>query len=520
LSTEPSGQGVGDERAPLGESEVLAEGASATPEPEDGLDWRRVHPVTPAVRSWKAFVGIIAVLSWQTLDNVGDAREFVASGGLRWILLGVAAVVAIAAVYSALAWRFTRFAVGEEAVHLHTGVLFRQQRQARLDRLQSVDVVRPFVARLAGLSQLTLEVAGAADSNVELAYLKDEDAMRLRAELLAKAAGVRLGNAPVAAAPGVEGEAGAVPPPAPFVEEAPERTVLEVPVPRLVGSILLSSALVGFVVFFLLGLTAILVAALGGASLEELTWSNGVVLLPALLGVASFVWSRFTGGYGFRAAISPDGIRLAHGLLETRAQTIAPGRIQAIELSQPLLWRQAGWWRVRMNVAGYGTGATQESQTTLLPVGDKEQALLASWLVLPDLGTEDAVGLLTEAMEGSGAEGGFSLVSRRVRFLSPLTYRRNGFLVTERALMLRRGRLRRLVQIVPHERTQSLGLEQGPIARALRVAAFTVHSVSGPVRPVIDDLDLELAYRLLEEQSVRARQARAADRSERWMEQP
>src|SRR5690606_33478435 len=116
-------------------------------------------------------------------------------------------------------------------------------------------------------------------------------------------------------------------------------------------------------------------------NLEELTWSNAVVLLPAVFGLASFVWSRFSSGYGFRAAISPDGIRLTRGLLETRAQTIAPGRIQAIELVQPLLWRKAGWWRVRMNVAGYGMGAEQEVQTTLLPVGDKEQALLASWLV-------------------------------------------------------------------------------------------------------------------------------------------
>ena len=105
-----------------------------------------------------------------------------------------------------------------------------------------------------------------------------------------------------------------------------------------------------------------------------------------------------------------------------------------------------------------------------------------------------------------------------MRWIAPLTYRRNGFLVTERALVLRQGRLRRLVQIVPHERTQSLGLDQGLLARALRVTTFSVHSVSGPVRIYLENLDYGVATRLLDDQAARARQARALDRSERWMD--
>jgi len=504
------------------DAEVTAEAEQPT------LEWRRVHPVTPAIRSWKAFVGIIAIGSWQFTDNFSDTRDFVANGGWRWVLLGIGVVVLVAAAYSALAWRFTRFAVGEQAVHLNTGILFRQQRQARLDRLQSVDVVRPLLARLAGLSQLTLEVAGAIDSKVELAYLKDDDAMALRAELLAKAAGVRLEAARSvgAADGGAEGGAKAglgegVPTSgAPRVEEAPEQTVLEVPVGRLVGSIALSGTLIGFVLIILgTSITAIVLAASGRLSGVGSSVGEFIFLIPVVLGFLSVVWSKFSKGYGFRAAISPDGIRLAHGLLETRAQTIAPGRIQAIELVQPLLWRRSGWWFVRMNVAGYGSvGDVADSSTTLLPVGTLDDALLASWLVLPDLGTDDAVGALTEAMTGSGDADGFTLMSQRLRWIAPLTYRRNGFLVTERALLMRRGRLRRSVQIVPHERTQSLRLEQGLLARALRVSAFAVDSVSGPVRATIENLDYPVASELIASQAARARQARALDRSERWMD--
>lgn len=512
------------------------------------LEWRRVHAATPAIRSWKAFVGILVVAGWQLTDNVSDMREFLVTGGVRWVLLGIGAFVLVAGIYSALAWRFTRFAVGESAVHLNTGIVFRQQRQARLDRLQSVDVVRPLLARLAGLSQLTLEVAGASGSNVELAYLRDEDAVDLRAELLAKAAGVRPRSAPVpgtatepdapatahddgapmpAGSPGAAAAAGAAAyasvrstPARAVHDEAPERTVMEVPLPRLIGSIALSGTTIAFVVF-VLGVLGVVVAAFVGVFGDRgpMALGNFVFLLPAALGLVSFVWSQFSTGYSFRAAISPDGIRLSRGLLETRAQTIAPGRVQAVEIAQPLLWRRPGWYRVRMNVAGYGGVSDAASpQTILLPVGDLDQALLACWLVLPDLGTDDAVGALTEALHGIDADGGFTLISRRARIIAPLTYRRDGYLVTDRALLLRRGRLRRSVQIVPHERTQSLGITQGPLARALGVASFSLHSVSGPVLPALANFGTDVVTRLMDEQAARARQARAHDRSERWMD--
>ncbi|GMA35160.1 PH domain-containing protein [Demequina litorisediminis] len=65
-----------------------------------------------------------------------------------------------------------------------------------------------------------------------------------------------------------------------------------------------------------------------------------------------------------------------------------------------------------------------------------------------------------------------------------------GVKATERALLIRRGWLVRDVFVVPHERTQSLGLEQGPLQRARGVATFTVHSTNGPVRPVAQHLDV------------------------------
>ena len=92
-------------------------------------------------------------------------------------------------------------------------------------------------------------------------------------------------------------------------------------------------------------------------------------VLPIVFGLGAYVFSRFSGGFGFTGAISPDGIRLRHGLLETRSQTIPPGRVQAIRIQQGLLWRAAGWWRVEVNVAGYARRRPTESRPGVLLPG-------------------------------------------------------------------------------------------------------------------------------------------------------
>jgi putative membrane protein len=294
------------------------------------------------------------------------------------------------------------------------------------------------------------------------------------------------------------------------IDEAPEEQVYEVPAGRLVHSLLRSPAL--WVVA--LGLVGMVVAV-------ALTRNFGILVsaAPAVLGGGGYLFQRFAGEFGFRAALSPDGIRLRHGLLETRAQTIPPGRVQAVSLTQGPLWRGPDWWRVKVNVAGYATGENTESQNVLLPVGPRAEALTALWLVLPDLGTEDPLRLLGEGLTGKDADGAFTVAPRRSRWLDPVAWRRNGFAVTDRALLLRSGRVVRRLVLVPHERTQSLAVAQGPWQRRLGLATFTVHSTAGPVAPAVAHLDAGDASRLLEEQARRARTARATAGPERWMEQ-
>ncbi|WP_240916083.1 PH domain-containing protein [Sanguibacter sp. HDW7] len=468
---------------------------SAAPElePETGLVWRRMHPVTPVVRGWTVIVVLLFIVlqnSAESLQGLGDTVDLARGVGLLWILGGLAVVLAVVSLYCWVAWRFTRYAIGTDAVHLRKGILFRQQKQARLDRLQAVDIVQPLLARAFSLAELRLEVAGGAGSGVAIGFLRRAEADALRAELLARAAGVDV----------AEGEAAPV---------APERVLYEVPFATTAGSVVRS-----FV-------TPVLVLLVAGVVIAVAVTSSAApifTLLPALLGFGGYVFQRLVSEANFVGAVSPDGIRSRSGLLETRSQTIPPGRVQAIRMRQPLLWRRKDWWRVDVTVAGYTIGGeTKEVSTLLLPVGPRETAFDALWLVLPDLGVADPLALLAAGLDGSGADGGFTTSPRAARWLDPLTWRRNGYAVAGRCLVIRRGRLTRSLTLVPHERTQSLALQQGPWQRRLGLASVALHVTLGPVQAQVHHLGAADAARLLDEQDDRARSARRAEGPEQWM---
>ena len=165
---------------------------------EDGYAWRRMHPVTPLLRGWKIIAAVLIIASTQFTGDIRGSARLLGGDGWIAVLGGFVLVALVAVAWSFVSWRVTRYAVTDEAVHLRQGIVFRQQRQARLDRLQAIDVVQPLLARLVGLSELRLEVAGGAGSRVSLAFLREAEADALRAELLALAAGLRR--------PGIPGE--------------------------------------------------------------------------------------------------------------------------------------------------------------------------------------------------------------------------------------------------------------------------------------------------------------------------
>ncbi|MCC3268936.1 PH domain-containing protein [Arthrobacter gengyunqii] len=500
--------------------------------PQDG-EWSRVHPVSPLVRGWIALAAIAFVIGRNWFEEVAGFRGNSAGPGEPLdgtaLLIGagiLAVVLVILAGMFFLSWWFTRYQVTDEHVRVHSGVVFRKQRQARLDRVQAIDIVQPLLARLFGLAELRFEVADAGESAVQLAYLKLDDAHRLRALLLDRASGAGTGTgmetgsgitgaksggtesdgmpgSGAAAGGNAHSGAGGAP------GETPEQPVLELRPGRVIASTLLS----GTTLFLLIGVIAVLIVT--AATGEAISLA---ILLPILFGTVGGYWTEFSTSFNFRAAVSRDGIRLRYGLLDTRTQTVPPGRIQAVSVTQSPLWRLTGWYRVSVNVAGYGAGTNSDTQarTKLLPAGTLTEVFAVLALVLPQPGTDRPVDLFTAGITGRDSVDGFTTTPRRARWIAPLAWRRNGFALTDTALLIRSGALWRVLSVVPHERTQSMALQQGPLRRRFGTSDLILHSTPGPVRPHVRKIDDDDARRLFREQAARARDARRRDRTIRW----
>lgn len=480
-------------------------------------EWTRVHPVSPYLGTGPilGFVAIYAIARNSPSWLVGQSEEYEAISMLPfWWLAGLIVLVVAAVIgFGVLSWRRNEFLIGDEAMLHRKGILFRQNKRARLDRIEAVDVVQPLLARLFGLAQLNVSVAGGKSSAIELSYLRLGDAEALRNEVLALAAGAKMPDA--VAEEGAEVPlAGAasfrdlpvnlgVTQPVTAVPAAPERDVYTVPTGRLLLSVLLSTPtiMVGVGAIVLIVAAFIFGSAVGEAILS-VVGTSVFAFLAFFAAIGAYFWNQINGGFNFTASTSPDGLRLRHGLLETRRQTVTPGRVQAVLVRQPWLWRRKGWYRLTMNVAGYG--ADQERVSTLLPVGSIAEARQALSLVLPDVADE----FLETVIVGSGADHGFTPSPQRARLVDPFQWRQRGVLAGEYALLIRSGRWTRDLAVVPHERTQSLGVSQGPLQRLRHLASLEVHSTPGPVRPLAANLDADEALELLDQQAMRARMSR------------
>ncbi len=434
----------------------------------DASGRRRVHPITPLVHAVSALPA--AVLLLFTL-SIGGAVSF----GARTLIIAVIVLLLLPVIVGALAylsWRNLWFWFDADGdFRVDSGILTKKQRRLQLSRLQSVDVAQPLIARLFSMAELTVEVAGSNDSRVKVRFLPLADARDLRSELLARSAGLQHD-----------------------VGEAPEAPIASVAPRELAISLLLRSVTAGLLLLtaFIVVIT-VLMSGWGGLVLAMFTGG-----LPILMVVTEFMRN-----FNFTVSQSPDGLRTRFGLAKTETRTIPPGRVQAIEFVEPLLWRRWRWVRLRVNIAGVGgTDSNGNQQETLLiPVATRD--------VADDIVSRILPGLDLAAMDWHDAP-------RRSRRRSPIQWRNLAVAWDDAVFVSRRGRITRRIMVIPHVRTQSVRLTQGPWERALDLATVHVDSTPGPVKVMALHLDAMTAREVVDAQSVRAERGRAADRSTRW----
>ncbi|WP_230206547.1 PH domain-containing protein [Microbacterium gorillae] len=507
-------------------------------------EWHRMHPATPLLKGGLVLLVVIGYLIANLRERLIDiflpeqARGYSGEGDpLDWIvannlvflaIVAVLVVVLIVVGVMFLSWRFHTFRITATDVEVRKGVIFRSQRRAPLDRVQGVNLTRPFVARLVGLAKLEVVGAG-ADANVPLEYLSTRNAEKVRTDILRRASGLKQARAAaIDAANGVppaqratltartehllqdfaDGATGLVlGAEDPVAEPA---SVVHIPFGRMLASHLVSPSTVILLIY--------VVGMIIGAFFEPFLL---VGLIPAIFAFGAFYIKSLMKVLRYSIAPTPDGLRVTFGLTTTITEIIPPGRIHAAEVTQSIAWRPFGWYSLRINRMN-GKSATAQGQndpfTTLLPVGTRADVVRVLGLVFPTVHPADLEGMLDQGVNGPRPGDPFTTSPGRAWWVHPLMWRRNGALLTPNFLLLRRGLLWHRLALIPLARIQSTGIRQGWLARLTRLASLQAHVIPGVVRGDIEGLARDDAQRLFADVERAALDAARDDRSHRWAE--
>lgn len=375
-------------------------------------------------------------------------------------LIGFAVLVLIL-VAGSIDWWFTRYSLDDLAIHRRSGFLFKKNRTIRLESVQSVDISRPLVARLLGLSELRFEVADGSSEALHIKYvsarkaevlrrtamasinlLRSEvagrpvdvlpDSMQISAERMPDADqlhqpfeasyGTPLQDgtqqvapqqgaqqlAPEQSAPQHPGTQQPVASrrgarmPMPVTADPSQPPIFRISNVRLIASIMLEH-LVWLVPAVALMVGAAVFAAMMAGESPFLIF---MALLPGtfvpLLGYLGTLWARFDGAANFKITPSGQGgVTLRYGFTGTHTQNVMVERIQALAVEQSILWRAFGWYRIKMTIAGIGIEKNDNqkvvTRNVALPVGNKQETLMVLRLLLPALDEVQAQVLLDTA---------------------------------------------------------------------------------------------------------------------------
>lgn len=403
-------------------------------------------------------------------------------------LIGFAVLVLIL-VGGSIDWWFTRYSLDDLAIHRRSGFLFKKNRTIRLESVQSVDISRPLVARLLGLSELRFEVADGSSEALHIKYvsarkaevlrrtamasinlLRSEatgrpvdvlpDSMQISAERMPDADqlhqpfeasyeasyGAPLQDgaqqpAPEQSAPQHPGTQQPVASrrgarmPMPVTADPSQPPIFRISNMRLIASIMLEH-LVWLVPAVALMVGAAVIAAILDGESPFLIF---MALLPGtfvpLLGYLGTLWARFDGAANFKITPSGQGgVTLRYGFTGTHTQNVMVERIQALVVEQSILWRVFGWYRIKMTIAGIGVEQNDNqklvTRNIALPVGNRQEALMVLRLLLPALDEAQAQVLLDTA-DGSLKRQqpqvpAMIVTPSSARWMDPLTWKRNG----------------------------------------------------------------------------------------------
>ena len=462
----------------------------------------RLHPASIIIKFGAYFAATARGLVVPFIGIFASSRE--SSAQYLPLIIGgaIALVGGISFIGPILHYFSTTFYIEGDALIIKSGFVWRKTRTIPLARIQNVNVERTLWHRILGAAAVKVETAAGHKAEGDLAALSVHDANKLQAFLLHGR-----GSTPVE-------EEAAKPPP---IYQLSLKQIL------LAGALgnralyILGSMVAVFqyegshqffkpIIKYMEGLgpgLSIFFGALTFVGLILVGWIVSIIISA----------TRF---YGFRIEKNDRGLLLTHGLI-TQFKTIVPvGRIQAVRVAQPVLYRMLGYYELYADTAGSYDAKDAGSANKICPIIPEQGVNRIGKLLLPEFEFETLH--WKQVSRKTIARHAFRYLFSFVIFLTlPLAfwlkwyalitiipfgifsgfaalvgYQYIGYAFSNDLLAARRGVFRKYATIIPFDRIQHYSINASLFQRWLGLTSVSVASAStGGHQIHVVDMDRE-----------------------------
>jgi putative membrane protein len=480
--------------------------------PEFSPEWKRLHPVTPLLRSFQLLYAFV----------LGALTARFGGPVILVLLLSLTAVAA----WITVGYLRYRYTVAQDSLVIHHGVLFRQRRVIPRSRIQNVDLRAGLIQQLFGVVTARVETAGGGRTEAVLHVLGRSEGALLRDTLVAlpwtkeATPAVPYGAPPDLGASLTGGMLEATRPETTAHHTPPLDLVIAGATSNRAG--LLMAALLGGDYFLEIVPTDWLLRrflppelltpetaanTLVQAAQQDLrAFLIGAIVLTIFFGIAGWGLSIMTSVvrfFDFTLSLTGGEIRVGYGLFTRREKSFRRSRVQNVQIEESILRRWFDLASLRVQTAGYGPGAKADERVeTLTPIarGDEIAAYLRT--VFPDMdwGRVEWRPSHPRARRRLFIRRALTVVLASLIFIMLLDYRallllfglvpawllaaahyrHLGHARVGEYVLVREGFWNRRTYVVPIRKIQALHLRQTPFQRRLGLGTVVLETAGNP----------------------------------------
>lgn len=458
------------ELAPLPSPAAVS--STPVPAPSEDAPWHQLHPASLYInllpQTYRTLRGLWPLLLLMVFGGQGNG-----TAGVDFTLLLVFFSISISR--TVVHFLTLRYRLQAGKLEIRSGLLNRRSRVLDPYRIQNIELAQNPLHKLAGLVELRIETAGDTSTDGLLSALKEPEAQQLK-DALEQLAHARN---PQGVAP----------------ETAEEEPLLHIDVVELVA-------------FGLSRRRAGTVALLFAAGMEVMTYldpyqtqqitqelRSGHLIGAVLLAFAG-TW-LFSAGqailrhFNFRLTLRGDRLVTSEGLLTRRSVEIPQSKVQIVRIDEPWMRRQMGYGTMLIETAALGMADGDVRQAEgVIPMVPAEQLANLTQQAAPVLTVDPwqtklqpahpralyrlavanllratmLCGLLLWLLPWPWGLGSLVLLPLSIP-LSWLDWHNQGWLVTPRVILARRGYLTRRTWVIDRSKVQSVHMGQTPLMR-------------------------------------------------------